>query len=93
MAAAASDPFSVDALAVRDPDRLVLLLASLRPEPVRVLVEGLGAGCVEARPLDALAGGWAEPEAREVRRGVCEFELAPWPVTRVTASSSEWATA
>lgn len=84
-----SDPLSIEALAVRDDDGLVLLVGNLRPEPVRVRLEPLDLDWVESRPLDALGAGWREPEALEVRRRVCEIEVAPWSVARIAAGSSE----
>lgn len=83
-----SDPLSVEALAVRDDDGLVLLVANLRPEPVRIRLEPLDGDRVESRRLDVLGAGWGEPEPLKVRRRVCEIGVASWSVARIATCSA-----
>ena len=89
-----SDPLAVTALAVEDAGRRGVLVANHRPDPVTVVVRGLGAERVHVRRLDESTAEHAMVDPAAFRRGGAEepspggelrLELAPYAVARVAA--------
>ena len=89
-----SDLLAVTALAVEDAGRRGVLVANHRPDPVTVVVRGLGAERVHVRRLDESTAEDAMVHPAAFRRGGAEepspggelrLELAPYAVARVAA--------
>ncbi len=89
-----SDPLAVTVLALELADGRGVLVANHRPDPVTVVLRGLGAERVHVRPLDESTAEEAMVDPAAFRDGGAErpspggelrLELAPYAVARVAA--------